>query len=70
MATFVTLFVAVQLFLGFCALFSLCRNAPEGFEDETGFHVVRYRLATRPLVLARVTPRPLSRLRTQERQWN
>ena len=43
MTVLITLFVAIQLVFGFCALLAISRNAPEGYEDETGFHVVRCR---------------------------
>ena len=41
MTLLITLFVGIQLFFGFLALVYTVRNAPEGFDDDTGFHLAR-----------------------------
>jgi hypothetical protein len=53
MTTFITLFVAIQLLLGFCALLLAIHQAKPGYENEIGFHLLKKNRETKP---ERMTP--------------
>jgi len=60
MAIIITVFVSLQLIIGFCALLAAIQTAPEGYENATGFHQLRSRRSTRPMVLACAVSQPVS----------